>query len=112
MFDRIKSFIQNFDLANARWFTVEFFRTIPLILLCLLGFWGDWSTLYIVKYVATLVLALALLSHLIRKVLFPYVKLGQVANTAIMTPLGAAIVFFGFCMVICTLLVVGAMFFK
>lgn len=112
MFDRIRGLIRNFDIQYANWFTTEFFRTIPLIVLCLLCFWGDWGTLLILKYVFGIMFALALISHFIRKVLFPYVKLGEVAREATKTPLGAAIVFFGFCLVVCVLLSVSAEFFK
>lgn len=112
MFDRFINAIKTFDLSKSRWFTVEFFRTLPLILACALMFWGDWTTLSILKYVFGFLFAIALISHFLRKVLFPYVKLGEVASEASKTSLGAAIVFLGFCGIICTLIVVSADFFK
>ncbi len=112
MFDRFRQFITNFDLTDSRWFTKEFFRTIPLILAALLCFAPDWSTLLVVKYVFGFLFAIALISHFLRKVLFPYVKLGDVAREAAKTPLSAAIVFFGFCLIICTIMLVAADFFK
>ncbi len=104
--------IRNFDLTDSRWLTKEFFRTIPLIIACLLCFWGDWGTLLILKYVFGIVFAIALLSHFIRKVLFPYVKLGDVSREAAKTPLGAGLMFLGFCMILSVLLLVSAEFFK
>jgi len=112
MFDRIREFIKNFDLTNSRWFTKEFFRTIPLILACILCFAPDWSALLVVKYVFGFLFAIALISHFLRKVLFPYVKLGDVAAKAAQTAQGASIMFFGFCLVICTIMLVAADFFK
>lgn len=112
MFERIKQFINGFDLSHSQWFTKEFFRTLPLILACLLCFWGDWSTLGVLKYVFGFLFAIALISHFIRKVLFPYVKVAEVARSAIQTPLGAGLMFLGFCLIICTTMLVAADFFK
>lgn len=112
MFERIKQFIHSFDLTNSRWFTKEFFRTLPLIIACILCFWGDWATLGVLKYVFGFLFAIALISHFTRKVLFPYVKGADVAKQAIQTPLGAGLVFLGFSLIICTTMLVAADFFK
>lgn len=111
MFERIKNFIQNFDLKNSRWLTVEFFRTIPLIVLATLMFWPDFSTLKVVQYVFGFLFVIALISHTIRKALFPYIDLRECSKRAMETPLSAAIVFIGFCAIICTLMIVAADFF-
>lgn len=111
MFQNLISFFKNFNLKNSRWLTVEFFRTIPLILLATLMFWPDFSTLKVVQYVFGFLFVIALISHTIRKALFPYIDLREYARKSLETPISAALVFAGFCAIICTLMVVAADFF-
>lgn len=112
MFDRLRQAYRDFDIRTSSWFTVEFFRTIPFILLAILMFYPDWSTLLVVKYVFGFLFVIGLISHFIRKVLFPYVSLGKYTEKALENPISASIVFLGFCLVICTIMLVAASFFK
>ena len=111
MFERIKTLIANFDLSHSRWFTKEFFRTLPLVIACLLCFANDLQTLNVLRYVFGFLFAIALISHFTRKVLFPYVKGSEIARAAMQTPLGAGLMFLGFCLIICTTMLVAADFF-
>ena len=101
-----------FNVQNSNWFTTEFFRTIPLIILAILMFAPDWSTLLVVKYVFGFLFAIALITHTIRKVLFPYISLRDYAAKALETSQGAAVVFFGFCIIICTVIFAAVEFFQ
>lgn len=107
----IKNFIKNFDLKHSKWLTVEFFRTLPLVVLATFMFWPDFSTLKVVQYVFGFLFVIALISHTIRKVLFPYIDLREYARKALETPVSASLVFVGFCAILCTLMIVGADFF-
>jgi len=104
--------IRQFDIKDSRWFTIEAARTIPLLGLALLLFYPDLETLKVVKYVFGFLFVIALVSHTIRAALFPYINLRDYAKKALDTPLGAGIVFFGFCIIICTIMVVAAGFFR
>ena len=52
---------------------------------------------------SAIVLAIAALSHLTRRVLFPKLDLQKIAVKALEHPIGAAIVFFGICLVLAVL---------
>lgn len=55
-------------------------------------------------YSIAIMVAMAAVSHLIRKVFFPYVDLEMYAKTAMETAQGAAIVFFSVTLMLCTVL--------
>jgi hypothetical protein len=108
----LKDKITGFDIKNSRWLTVEFFRTIPLIIACILMFAPDWESLLVVKFVFGFLFALALISHFIRKVLFPYLSLKDYAVKALENPISSGMVFLGFCLIICVTFMTGAQFFR
>lgn len=101
-----------FSDTNPRWLTMEFFRTVPMIVLAVFLLWGDPATLGIVRYVVGFLILIALLTHTLRKVLFPYVDLREFVSSAKATPLGAGLVFLGFSLIICTIIMTAAAFFK
>ncbi len=110
--NKIIASVKNFKLERAHWLTIEFFRTIPFLLLAILMFYPDWTTLNVVKYVFGFLFVIALVTHTIRKALFPYVDLRKYAERSLDTPAGASVVFLGFCFIICTIMFVAADFFK
>ncbi len=55
-------------------------------------FYPDWSMLRINQYVLGMSVSLALISHLVRKLLFPYIDLKQFVNKSLENPMAAAIV--------------------
>jgi hypothetical protein len=57
----------------------------------------------------SVVLAVAGISHIVRRILFPSVDLKEFAKAALYEPLGASIVFLGICIVLSTFIVVNVM---
>lgn len=56
---------------------------------------------------SSLVLAFAAISHIIRRLLFPNIDMREYAWSALRDPIGAAIVYFGICVVLSTFVVVN-----
>ncbi len=61
-----------------------------------------------IGYSMAVILVLAAVTHIVRKVLFPYVDLEVMVGKATETPGGSATVFLGVCMVVCALILAGA----
>ena len=57
----------------------------------------------------SVVLTIAGISHIVRRILFPSIDLKEFARQAWSTPLGSAIVFLGICIVVSTFIVVNGM---
>jgi len=95
-----------------RSFILDLVRTIPLIIAIVLCFSPDWSALLIVKYVFGFLFSQALITLVIRKILFPYVDLREFVNKAKESPVASAMIFLGFSIIISVMIVTSAMFFK
>ena len=57
----------------------------------------------------SIVLAVAGISHIVRRILFPSIDLKEFARSALNNPLASAIVFLGVCIVLSTFIVVNVM---
>ncbi len=57
----------------------------------------------------SIVLTIAGISHIVRRILFPSIDLKEFAKSAIFNPIGAALVFLGVCIVLSTFIVVNVM---
>lgn len=55
------------------------------------------------------VLSIAGISHIVRRILFPFVDLQEFAKAALSHPTAAAVVFLGICIVLSTFIVVNVM---
>jgi hydrogenase/urease accessory protein HupE len=69
------------------------------------------DSLRIVNYVAGFSVAVALITHLTRRLLFPYIKLRTYAEKALEESNGAAIVFFGICLILAVTIDTAGKFF-
>ena len=71
----------------------DFFRFIPFVVIPLLLIRGDLGTIYVIAYVIALSLLFAFMTHIVRKILFPFIDLAAFAKKAFETSVGASIVF-------------------
>lgn len=71
-----------------------------------------WTNLHIVFYVAGFAVATALITHITRRILFPYVELKAYALKALETPSSAGMVFLGMSIIIAVTIFASAGFFK
>lgn len=69
-------------------------RFLPLILAAALILVPDAGS-FVVLYALGITIVVSAISHIIRKILFPYIDLKMFADKALETPLSAAIVFCG-----------------
>lgn len=65
-----------------------------------------------IVYSFAVMIALAAVSHIVRKVYFPYVDLAEYAKASLDSPLAAAIVFLSVSMVLCTIIIATTMWLK
>lgn len=65
-----------------------------------------------IVYSFAVMIALAAVSHIVRKVYFPYVDLEANAKASLDSPLAAAIVFLAVSMVLCTIIFATTMWLK
>ena len=72
----------------------------------------DMETLHIVLYVFGFLLSIALITHVTRRVLFPYIHLKEYTSKALEHPIGAAIIFLGVSMIISVTITAASGFFK
>lgn len=72
----------------------------------------DASIANTIVYSFAVMIALAAVSHIVRKVYFPYVDLAEYAKAAVESPVGASIVFFSVSLVLCTIIVASTMWLK
>lgn len=70
----------------------EITRLLPLVAIAAIILIPDTGS-FVVLYAIGIAISISAVSHAIRKILFPYIDLQDVASKAIVTPLGAAIVF-------------------
>lgn len=73
------------------------------------NFGQQYSFLTAVLSSTSIVLAVAGISHIVRRILFPSIDLKEFAKEALKQPLSASIVFFGVCIVLSTFIVVNVM---
>lgn len=94
------------------------FLRVGILLLLMLGVASldDWfkisdqyAYLSVLFTSSSLVLAFAAISHIIRRLLFPNIDLREYAWIALREPIGAAIVYFGICIVLSTFVVVNVL---
>ena len=72
-------------------------------------FGEEYAFLTAVLTSTSIVLAVAGISHIIRRILFPSIDLKEFAREALNHPLSSAIVFLGVCIVLSTFIVVNVM---
>lgn len=85
------------------------FRELPILAAVISIFGIDYldsgdNSYRVVLYAIAISLALALMSHVTRKVLFPYIVMEELAKTAMKTSQGAAVIFASVCAVVITLI--------
>lgn len=84
------------------------FRILLMIGLGVLLFWPDFTMFKIIQYVLGIQVALSLISHISRKMLFPKVDLDVFFNKAKEEPLSASIAIFSVSVVLAVLIFVSA----
>lgn len=77
----------------------------------------DWltelkSNLHIAAYMTGFGVTVSLITHITRRILFPYINLSQYAKKALEEPTSAGMVFMGICIIIAFTIVASAGFFK
>ena len=82
------------------------------IVLCILLFAPDWTTLVIVKFVAGFLMAVSMLTHLVRRILFPYMDFKEYMRKALEDPVGSGLVVLGVSLIIAVTIFVTAQFFN
>lgn len=87
-------------------------RFIVLGGLSVLLFYPDLENFHTVKYVFAFLVVVAFITHVTRRLLFPYVDLNQFAKKALETSDGAAKVFQSVSIIIAVSIFVAASFFK
>jgi hypothetical protein len=70
------------------------------------------ANLRIVMYVTAFCIATALITHITRRILFPYIDLKVYARKALETPMASAVVFLGICLIISVTVWSAVSFFK
>ena len=65
-----------------------------------------------IVYSFAVVIALAAVSHIVRKVYFPYVDLEEFAINASKNPTASAVVFLSVCLVLCAIIVSSTLWLK
>lgn len=78
----------------------EVMRLTPLIGLAGLAFMRDLESLQVVLYVLGILLLISITSHIVRKVLFPYLDLGAFVSKALEDPRASGMVFLGMSFII------------
>lgn len=96
---------QKYNKALERWEKrpkpiTEAIRLTPLIGLAGLAFMRDLESLQVVLYVLGILLLIAVTTHILRKVLFPYLDLGAFVAKALEDPRAAGMVFLGMSFII------------
>lgn len=66
----------------------------------------------VVTYMLAFLLVIALSSHYVRRLMFPYIDMGVIANKADETPQSSAMVFLGVSIIIASTIFAGAQFLK
>lgn len=82
----------------------ELYRSLPLFVVAGFILVPDAGSM-VVLYAIGISILVSSVSHIIRKVLFPYLDLEVFANKAAESPLGAAIVFFSITMILAVIIV-------
>lgn len=82
---------------------IELYRALPLFVIAGLILVPDSGSM-VVLYAIGISILVASVSHIIRKVLFPYVDLGAFANKALESPMGAATVFMSIAVLLATII--------
>lgn len=75
-------------------------RLLPILLLAGCILLPDAGS-FVVLYSIAITLALAGMSHVLRKIMFPYINLRHYAERALESPTSAAIVFFSISLILC-----------
>ncbi len=93
--------------------TADVLRVLSgVVLMCLLFLPDLIENLMIVKYVTGFLIAVAVMTHLTRRILFPYIDLKQYAVKALDNPISSAIIFFGICIIIAVTIDTAGNFFS
>jgi len=88
----------------------DMIRGGALILVLAYMYFSDATGFSVVTYMISLMLVIALFSHFIRRIIFPYLDMGVIAKAAKESPTGAAVVFASICFIIgCLIISVGGM---
>lgn len=88
----------------------DIYRGSALFGIMLYLYVSDSTGFGVVSYMISLMLVISLVAHFVRRIIFPYLELGEIANRADESPIGAAMVFVGICFIIgCLILSIGGM---
>lgn len=98
-----------FDRLPAKWrrTVTEIVRLALLFVLFYALTGGDMGIVTTLSYSVGLLVFHAVFSHLLRRILFPYLNLRDYAKVALESPLAAAIVFSSICGLLAVFIVVG-----
>lgn len=75
-------------------------RLIPMLLVAGLILLPDAGS-FVILYSIAITIGLASVSHILRKIMFPYINLRHYAEKALETPMSAAVVFLSFSLILC-----------
>lgn len=81
----------------------DLYQALPLLLAAALILVPDSGSM-VVLYALGISLLVSSVSHVVRKVLFPYIDLEKFANKALETPVGAAIVFLSITLILAVII--------
>jgi hypothetical protein len=81
-------------------------RIIPMLLIAGMILIPDHGSLVVI-YSLGITIALAAASHILRKIMFPYINLRHYAERALETPMSAAVVFLSFSIILSVFVVAG-----
>ena len=113
LLDEIKEELHDARILLKKQLQTDFFRVVGGFLLMCALFWPDLvENLIIFKYVAGFLIGVGVITHITRRILFPYINLTEYAKTSLQNPIAAAIVFFGVCVIIAVTITASAGFFS
>jgi hypothetical protein len=84
----------------------EMKRIIPMLLIAAMILIPDAGS-FVVLYSIGITIALGAVSHIMRKLLFPYVNLKDLAFKAMESPIGAGMVFFSITLLLAVFVIAG-----
>lgn len=104
------TYLRNLITNNFKYLR-DLVRISILVAISVLLFYPDMSNVAIIKYVFAFLVVSAIITHVIRRILFPYVDLQQYTKKSLEHPLASSIVVFSMMMVISVVIFVISKFF-
>lgn len=105
----IKNIVSFFTPKVSRLDLQRYIFMTGLVIFC---FYDDPTTLNILQFVFGFLIAISLITHLMRKALLPYIDMEKVYNKAVSSAEGAAVLGLGVCVILATSIFVAGQFFN